>query len=712
MALLGSVALVVTANSLPRVCQTCRGTVDGVLWCNKYRVAGQVPGPGAPASLESVVVTTTRGGLTGSMLDGRYRIGSVIARGGMSTVYRALDTRLDRAVAVKVMATQYAADPAFLSRFSREAKLAAGLDHPGIVAVYDHGRDGDHVFLVMELVDGGTLRELIHQRGPLPVPVTTAVLGQLLDALSAAHASGLVHRDVKPENVLISARGRVKVADFGLVRAVTSNSMATGDVILGTVAYLSPEQVDTGASDTRSDVYSAGIVAWEMLAGRPPFVGENAMSVAYQHVHSEVPYIGDEVPGIAAPLEDLLADATQRRPEHRPKDAVAFGNRLGVVVRQLRIPPVPVPVPTKPEPQPAGRIAGASRPVDRRQGRPQQRAATSVAPQRPGVAEPVPAGSSTRVQVADRPMTAMAPRYQRPEKMISARRRNWTRRIVAIVVLMLLAVAAAMGGWWLGDGRWSYTPRLAGMSQADAVLAAQQAGLAPKVATVNSTTVAAGEVTSIEPDPGTKLPRGAEVTIVVSLGAQLVGVPAVAGKTPEDGRNAVLAAGFTIGDRVYRFDRSRPDGTLLGTEPAAGAKAPKGSAVGLVVNRSLQLPDVRGRSVEAARKALQQAGFRVRVGEPRFTDGVPAPDVAETTPVAGSRLDPAAADVTLHPSNAVTVPDVSNGDLTAAKNTLTALGLNYRVSGLFTWGSKGVSSQQPEPGSLVEPGGTVRLSTW
>lgn len=644
------------------------------------------------------------------MLDGRYRIGSVIARGGMSTVYRALDTRLDRAVAVKVMATQYASDPAFLTRFSREAKLAAGLSHPGIVAVYDHGRDGDHVFLVMELVDGGTLRELIHQRGPLPVPVATAVLGQLLDALGAAHASGLVHRDVKPENVLISARGRIKVADFGLVRAVTSNSMATGDVILGTVAYLSPEQVETGASDTRSDVYSAGIVAWEMLAGRPPFIGENAMSVAYQHVHSEVPYIGDEVPGIAAPLEDLLADATQRRPEHRPRDAPAFANRLGVVIRQLRIPPVPVPVPTKPEPQPAGRVAGASAPVDRRQGGAGATAVAAPAGQRGD--ESWRGDNGTRVQVADRPMTAVAPRYQRPDKLVSARRRNWTRRIVVIVVLMLLAAAAALGGWWLGDGRWSYAPTLAGMSQADAVLAAQQAGLEPKVATVNSANVAAGQVTAIEPEPGTKLPRGAEVTITVSLGAQRIAVPAVAGKAVEDSRNALLANGFAVGDRVYRFDRALPDGAVLGTEPAAGSQALKGSTVRLVVNRSLRLPDVRGKSVPAAREALQQAGFRVRIGEPRFADSVPPPDVADTSPAAGTRLDPAAADVTLHPSNAVLVPDVSHGDLTAAKNALTALGLNYRVRGLFTWGSKGVSSQDPAAGSLVEPGGTVGLSTW
>ncbi|MDQ2845476.1 MAG: protein kinase, partial [Actinomycetota bacterium] len=293
---------------------------------------------------------TTRGGLTGSMLDGRYRIGSVIARGGMSTVYRGLDTRLDRPVAVKIMAAQYSGDAAFLTRFSREARLAAGLSHPGIVAVYDHGRDGEHAFLVMELVDGGTLRELIHQHGALPVGVTVSIMQPLLGALAAAHRAGLVHRDVKPENVLISAHGELKVADFGLVRAVTSQTMATGDVILGTVAYLSPEQVQTGRSDTRSDVYSAGIVGWEMLTGEPPFTGENAMSVAYQHVHSEVPMVGHLAQGVPALLEDLLADATQRDPERRPRDAAAFGARLATIRSRLGIPLVPIPVPTRAQP--------------------------------------------------------------------------------------------------------------------------------------------------------------------------------------------------------------------------------------------------------------------------------------------------------------------------------------------------------------------------
>ena len=221
--------------------------------------------------LESAVVDTYSGLTSGTVLEGRYRVGALIARGGMSMVYRGVDLRLDRPVAIKVMSPQYVSDPAFLSRFEREARLAASLGHAGVVAVYDQGRDGDLVFLVMELVDGGTLRDLLREQGSLSVPVTMSILEPLLAALGAAHAAGLVHRDVKPENVLISAQGAVKIADFGLVRAVSSQTMATGDVILGTVAYLSPEQVATGAADARSDVYAAGVMAYEMLTGQPPY---------------------------------------------------------------------------------------------------------------------------------------------------------------------------------------------------------------------------------------------------------------------------------------------------------------------------------------------------------------------------------------------------------------------------------------------------------
>ncbi len=299
------------------------------------------------------------------LLDGRYELGELLAHGGMSTVYRGVDRRLDRAVAIKILRTEYAGDPSFLTRFEREARAAAGLHHPGVVAVYDQGRDGDTVFLVMELVDGGTLRDLLRDEGALSVPVALSILEPVLSALGAAHEAGLVHRDIKPENVLISGRGEVKVADFGLVRAVTSTTMATGDVILGTVAYLSPEQVSTGFADARSDVYSAGIVGFEMLTGTPPFTGDNAISVAYQHVHSDVPAASSKAPGVPEPLDEILLRATARHATERPVDAAALLGELIRMRARLLIRRVPVPTPVRRAPSPSVRtgVATASGPA-------------------------------------------------------------------------------------------------------------------------------------------------------------------------------------------------------------------------------------------------------------------------------------------------------------------------------------------------------------
>jgi len=668
-----------------------------------------------------VFVETSRGGLTGSLLDGRYRIGSVIARGGMSTVYRGLDTRLDRPVAVKVMAAQYAHDAAFLTRFSREARLAAGLSHPGVVAVHDHGRDGDHVFLVMELVDGGTLRDLLHQRGPLPIPVAVAILEPLLTALSAAHRAGLVHRDVKPENVLISAHGTIKVADFGLVRAVTSQTMATGDVILGTVAYLSPEQVRTGASDARSDVYSAGIVGWEMLAGEPPFTGENSLSVAYQHVHSEVPPIGDMVAGVPALLEDLLEDATRRDPAQRPRDAGAFAARLGTVRGRSGIPRVPVPVPSRPRParptdDPAAVIPHAGRTTGVG-GSP-----TAVAGQA-GPGFDVTAGRSagprgTRVVGAAGPPTAVQPRgpgpYISPPSGPPAtadrgpapvRRRRWLRTIIWLVVILLFGVALAAAGWWIGDGRWAYAPSTVGLTQQSAERAIRQAGLIPQVA-IAADVAPLGTVARTQPGAGARLLRGSPVDVVVSAGLP-VQVPEVAGKSLEDARNKLIVAGLIVGQRIERFDGGTPDGTVLGTEPVAGARVARGGLVKIVVNAGVLVPDVRGGTIEQATATLVADGYQVRVGAPQFDAAVDAGHVIGTEPTAGSRIDPAQRSITLFPSSAVTVPDVTAGNLEQAKQTLGAAGLDYQISGLLQLNSSDVIDQSPGAGQRVEPGTTV-----
>ncbi len=705
---------------------------------------------------------------SGTLLDGRYRLGAMIARGGMSTVYRGVDTRLDRPVAIKVMSQQYVADPAFLSRFEREARLAASLGHPGVVAVYDQGQDGDLVFLVMELVDGGTLRDLVRERGPLPVPVVMAILDPLLDALAAAHASGLVHRDVKPENVLISARGAVKIADFGLVRAVGSQTVATGDVILGTVAYLAPEQVATGASDARTDVYSAGIVAFEMLTGRPPFEGDNPMSVAYQHVHSDVPAPSTRATGVPEPLDELIVAATARDPAGRPRDAAAFLAELRDVRATLGVPAVPVPVPRDRRSVPAPPVPVPIDPhpptavADRRDLHPGPTGTRMLGPDPAGLAPGTP---PTTVQ------TRPAKPVDSTRTLRQRRRRRW---LIALVVVLLLGLISAAGGWWLG-GRWAATPSTAGLTQSQAEAAIREAGLVPKPTTGHSDTVPAGQVVGTDPDAGVEQLRGspvelvvsagrptvpdirsgtdsataatmlteadltvvtgtdqqfdddvpvgsvlrtdpaagtelsvnAPVTLVLSAGPRPIVVPPVTGKSQQDAEKSLTDAGFTIGVITKAFDATADPGTVLRTDPTVGSTATRGSAVTLTVADSITVPDVRGTPTTDAAAAMRDAGFSVSVGDPAFDPNVDAGDILRTDPAPGTRVDRTGAKVFLVPSNAVPVPDVTGLRVRDAQRKLDDLGLRIDVTSFFGGDDGTVWRQSPAAGGRVAPGGTV-----
>jgi serine/threonine protein kinase, bacterial len=283
--------------------------------------------------------------LEGALLDGRYRVESRIASGGTSTVYRGLDVRLDRPVAVKVMDSRYAGDDQFLTRFQLEARTVARLKNPGLVAVYDQGMDARHPFLVMELIEGGTLRELLAERGPMPPHAVAAVLRPVLGGLAAAHRAGLVHRDVKPENVLISDDGDVKIADFGLVRAVAAAGITSTSVILGTAAYLSPEQVRDGNAGPRSDVYSAGILTYELLTGRTPFTGDTALSIAYRRLDADVPPPSAAIDGVPPQFDELVGRATAREPADRYADAIEMGADLAAIAEELALPYFRVPAP-------------------------------------------------------------------------------------------------------------------------------------------------------------------------------------------------------------------------------------------------------------------------------------------------------------------------------------------------------------------------------
>jgi serine/threonine-protein kinase len=293
-------------------------------------------------------VSVTSDPLNGVLLEGRYRVEAKIATGGMSTVYRGLDVRLDRPVALKVMDARYAGDSQFLTRFQREARAVARLKDPGLVAVYDQGGGGssqEPPFLVMELIEGGTLRELLRERGPMPPHAAAAVLRPVLGGLATAHRAGLVHRDVKPENVLISDAGEVKLVDFGLVRAVAEAGITSTSVILGTAAYLSPEQVSTGAADARSDVYAVGVLAYELITGTTPFTGDNPLTVAYQRMDHDVPAPSTAINGVPPQIDEFIARATARDPDARFVDAEQMAEDLDAIAEELALPKFRVPAP-------------------------------------------------------------------------------------------------------------------------------------------------------------------------------------------------------------------------------------------------------------------------------------------------------------------------------------------------------------------------------
>ncbi|MGB6163108.1 MAG: Stk1 family PASTA domain-containing Ser/Thr kinase [Pseudonocardiaceae bacterium] len=636
------------------------------------------------------------GNLVGTLLDGRYRVGPVLALGGMSTVYRGTDTRLERPVAIKVMAPRFAVDPVFLQRFEREARAAARLHHPGVVGVHDQGVDsspaGDYVFLVMELVEGGTLRDLLRQRGRLPVPLALSVTDMVLSALAAAHREGLVHRDIKPENVLIGPGGVVKVADFGLVRAVAEASSSTGDVILGTVAYLSPEQVATGAADARSDVYATAVMLFEMLTGAPPYTGETALSVAYRHVNDDMPAPSTAGVAVPAELDDLIVRATRRDPAARPPNAAAFLSALHDVRTDLGIDRVPVPVPS------AGLAAGLA-------------GATMVA------APPRYGPGGTRA-------LARADAAVRPDDFyLRERARNRRAFIAWMVIVLMLASAIGVGAWWLGSGRWTVVPNLTGLPRGAVPAALASADLKATLTEDHNDTVAANTVIRTDPAPGHRAIRGSDITVVISLGHPVVPNLTVGASTDEAERviqQADLSPQLDPG--AARFDDTVPVGAVIGAQPASGTTLTVGAPVTVVISKGpapSTVPDVRGLRQAEAVAALARAGLTAQVRR-QFDEEIAGGRAIGTEPQAGTSTTRGTS-VILLVSTASVVPQVVGLTVAQARQVLTDAGLNSTVnhSGAgfgFLEGLMGgivgqVISQSPGAGQAVRPGATITLTT-
>ncbi|ANY05107.1 hypothetical protein AFB00_00850 [Pseudonocardia sp. HH130630-07] len=554
------------------------------------------------------------------LLDGRYAVGPVLARGGMSTVYHGTDTRLERAVAIKVMDPRMAGDHAFRTRFDREARLAARIDHPSVVAVYDRGAvpagplGEPSLFVVMELVDGGTLRDVLRARGALGLPAAAGVLEPVLAGLARAHRLGMVHRDVKPENVLISAGGEVKVADFGLLTAAAEAGVSHAGMILGTMAYLSPEQVVSGRADGRSDVYAAGVVLYEMLTGEPPYTADNPLSVAYRHVNEDVPPPSLRAPGLPPAVDELVGRATARDPDRRPVDAEHFRRELVAVADRLGLPRTGVPRPPGPPPPDDGATLPAAGPHRVR-------------------AEAIARPPGTRVQPRGLHGTAVTPAGE-PEALSGAelgagRRRSRRVFTVWMVLLVLLAALAGTGAWWLGSGRWTTMPSVTGLDRERATALIAESDLTPTVTERAEDDVAPDLVAEVAPAPDTRVLRGSTVTLFVSTGRPAVpDVPA--GSAVADAETAIREAGLTPvrSTAAQEYDAEVPSGAVIRTDPPAGTRVPGGAAVTLVTSSGAEpapapepdvetpaesVPFVVGMDADEAEELLESQGYDVDI---------------------------------------------------------------------------------------------------
>ena len=697
----------------------------------------------------------------------------------MSAVYRGLDTRLDRAVAIKVMDPRFAADTSFVERFEQEARAAARIHHANVVAVHDQGLDhsgeAERVYLVMELIDGGTLRDLLTEHGPLPVPLALAVLEPVLSALSAAHRAGLVHRDVKPENVLIGSTGAgsvVKVGDFGLVRAISGGGLTHSSVILGTVAYLSPEQVTTGAATARGDVYSAGIVLYEMLTGTVPYVGDTALSVAYRHVNDDVPAPSALVPTIPPALDDLVRRATSRDPSARPEDAAGFLAEVEKVRATLGIAAIPVPIPkhaigdrTMPvvnkvispdsdelalseartviSAPVSGPIPAANQNTVMR---PRQAGPVPTGPQgtrtmlrsdlgHPSVPTPVPqhyrqppftgahpvqqqpfTGGQpmqqqhfTGAQPIQRPPFTGAQPVQRPPR--DPRKLLLIWGIVGVLVLALAGTAT----WWFSSGRWTDVPTVVGKEASVAERELQDADLTTRRTQARDNQVPAGTVIRTDPAGGGEALRGDTVTLVVSLGKPTV--PNIQpGATAAEADAAIRANELTPSkdSAVDAYDEKVPAGAVLRLDPQPGSQLEIGAQVTIVLSKGpapKPVPDLKGKTRDEAFQALQQAGFEPFDAAPEFAADVDSGKVVRTDPPANTVIAPDGSKrVGVVTSNAVTVPDLSQQLVTDAQTKLAQVGLQVQVQHVAgdVPGSR-VFSQSVAPNSRVQPGTTVVL---
>ena len=626
--------------------------------------------------------------LSGELIDGRYQLISQIAQGGMASIYSALDTRLDRKVAVKIMHPHLAQDEAFVNRFIREAKAAAALTHPNAVSVQDQGWNTNGVpavFIVMEMVEGSTLREYLDESGKFGVAQTLQYLTAILGALAAAHKLGIIHRDIKPENILISNDGRIKIADFGLAHGALIGSTLTAEssVVLGSVSYLSPEQVQRGISDARSDVYSTGILAYELLVGEKPFSGDSPIQIAYMHVNNRVPRVSQSRSDIPKELDDLIYAATSSNPDERPRDAAVFLSGIQDIARSI---------------DPKRNQLSLELDI------PMQKISEKSSKLKKKKLKPEPVREITE-EKPKREMTAGTKR--RTSKRV---RRN---RIIAAT----LAVALGFGSWYalIGPGSRIVVPSVVGASIEEANAALAPLGLTSEVIERRfDEDIASGKILESDPSGGDKVDAGGRVNLVVSKGQERYVIPVLTGLTPSAALKVLTSQPLKSAGISEEFNTTIPKGLVISSNPPNGQKVKRDTPVSILVSKGIEeiaLTTYVGQSADQAQNELTEAGFNVESSF-AYSETVAAGAVVSQTP-AGVVSAPKGSTITLvisKGSKFVFIPNVYSIETNKAMATLKDLGLKVKVRSIGKKTVKYVTNVSPKIGTKVLRGTVVTIT--
>lgn len=643
--------------------------------------------------------------LIGRLIDQRYRVTRRLARGGMATVYVAQDERLERPVALKVMHPYLAESDAFVERFHREARAAARIVHPGVVSVFDQGVVSGQGFLVMELIDGTNLRALLNAQGAFTIPQALRYTTDILEALRAAHRMGVIHRDIKPENILVPTDGPAKVADFGLARAVSKGSTSATGNMLGTAAYIAPEIAQTAKADARSDLYSVGIMLYEMLTGAVPWADESPLQIVHHHVSDDVPSPSAGLPWIPREIDDLVAALTARDPANRCTDA---SDAIDLVARAAASTPSDI----------ANRRAEVAHEDSRSDFETTalntEVMSTQLTQAMPALAvttaTALPAATAvTTVHTSTSTETPSA--GELPAKMS-------TRAILLAVIAFLLIVAASFGGswWWTEYGPGSYLtmPTTTGRDLADVQADLGAIGLASSVEEEFSDDVQSGIVTHSDPEGGSSVHKSTNVQLYVSKGIDMKDVPNVVGKGQDEASRTLTDAGLALGAVTDAYSEDVPPGQVISQSVAAGTSLAHDSTVDVVLSKGREprtVPTLTGKGASAAKSSIEALGLVASPTE-AYSDTVPEGQVISQQTREGStvyRGDSVSYTVSKGPEM-VTVPDVVGLQRQEARNKLEGAGLTVQEDLILGGFFNTVRSSNPAGGSKVKKGSTVTIS--